>query len=269
MAELPALLGELEVVVARQARVGNAPRRVPAAVGDDWHFRSLEGIALPQTPWPFHPDAAHLRDLAVNAVQTWARHVAESRGIELTAGGSSVAAVCAWLTVHIDAVRLDEAAGQMHRRLTKLARRLEAAVDRHDPDVFAGRCTATTVTTHVADGTIVPEIAECGAELYANLDATVVDCPDCGAEYNIAERYDEMLKQIPDHLGTVRQVAGVLRTQGLDVTVDKINGWRARGRIASHGADTNGHILVRVGEVHEFALAEARRAAARRKIVLA
>jgi hypothetical protein len=57
-------------------------------------------------------------------------------------------------------------------------------------------------------------------------------------------------------------VAG--QEEQLEVTVDRIDGWLRRGRITPHGSDPNGHRLVKIGEVREYAEDWQRRRAARR-----
>jgi hypothetical protein len=326
IAELPAAIRDLEVAATRQARIGSTPRPgsapTEARISDaeqrqiPARLRSKEGrITLPTTQLPFSPDAARLYRLAVNEVQTWARHLVEARGLELILGvrtfregpicwrcdhdsctsirdtlidnnQAQLMRLCTWLVAHIGSIRLDEAAGEIHFRFRALTEAIETMIDRPDPDVFVGKCTLTDVrVTTLAivgapcsgltcdhdtcerirsgRGVLSPQPGVCGAMLLARHGETKVECPQCGTTYDVAERNQWMVSRIADHLGTVRQVADALRNRGIDVTVDKIDGWVRHGRLATHGFDPKGHKLVKVSEVLEVAKYFAERAAGR------
>ncbi|MFI5542037.1 hypothetical protein ACIA5H_37310, partial [Nocardia sp. NPDC051900] len=98
---VPWLLEELAVTELRQDRVS----------------RGLRTGRAPRSPLLFDPKSSDLRRALANSVTTWARHIAETRGVRLRA--SEDAAAAEWLAEHITAVRLDEAAGELHRDITR------------------------------------------------------------------------------------------------------------------------------------------------------
>lgn len=201
----------------------------------------------------------------------------------------------AWLAAHADRFRQSEHGPEIHAKALDLKAAIDALIDRRAPDVFAGHCDATGV--HIDRRTIAgppcgmrcwhescdrirggdyrlsPVTGDCGGELAAPTGATEVECPRCGTTYEIAAHRAKLADRIGDRLGSVREVAGFLRTltvtidgeeRQLEVTVDKVDGWLRRGRITDYGASTRGR-LVKVGEVRTYAEQLAARAASRKR----
>lgn len=265
--KLPGLIDALLDTVTRQTRLDETPplltrieddvavqheRQIPAAL------RSRAGrITLPATVLPVSFGAALLHRQAVAGVHSWGR--GHSWG-----GGDTPAAVCRNLRAHIDQFRHTTRAPEVHARAIDLVATIEATIDRRDPDVFAGVCEAIAVDVHWATGVIIPTASHCGAPLLAPVGVDTVQCPKCKTTWQVEERRDAMADKLTEQLGTVREVAGFLRTLELDVTVDKIDGWLRRGRIVDHGTGPRGR-LVKVGEVRAYAEQQAERAKARRQ----
>lgn len=175
-----------------------------------------------------------------------------------------------WLLGQLEAIRLDEAAAQIHEEL--LAMRDDNAlwtIGQSVADLYAGTCDAPDVRVVVVDGLLTPTVGVCGVHMYVHEDDATVKCHACGAVYPMDDRREALLDRLDDQLDNVRHVADGLRRMGLDVTVDKIDGWLRRGTITDHGQDAAGHRLVRVGEVRAHAEILADKAAARRKITAA
>lgn len=273
IAELPALLHELDVTIARQDRGTSQAlyavnrRRVQIA-GQDYD----EGqTTLPATPWPLSWDASNLRWSAVNTIQTWARHIAESHGLD---GSSSPGEL---LLAAINEIRADEAAEQLYDEIMSLEPAILAAIDRRMPDQFAGRCDATQVSFDLAaDGSLVPVAAICGADLYGHDGDPTVKCHACGMKYPLAERLAEMKdRQINDQLATAHNIANALTTIDNPLRPDMLRKWIERDAkaepspagpactvcnhgtcrlirrplIIAQGCDDEGHWLYRVGDV--------------------
>jgi hypothetical protein len=124
--------------------------------------------------------------------------------------------IVAFLLRNIDAIRQDQAAGDIHHALTRLATRVERAVDNHQPDLFVGPCNASAVTTTGDDSqTIRLAASVCGADLMARLGDIQVHCPKCGATYRVADRREEMLAAVRGIWATASVIANGLT--GLDV----------------------------------------------------
>lgn len=223
IAEMPARIRDLEITATRQARTASSLQR-RASEPEDTDPRSP--FALVATALPFHPSAAHLLDLAINAVGTWARHVAEQHGVDCPA--SNVEACCTWLEDNIDAIRLDEAAGQMHARLTALAAEIDQVIDRRPPDLIHGRCEATVVrVVETAPGELHPYTIVCNTALYAPQGAESVECIGCGAIYR-AESRQAMLDKVNDEWMRPKMIADALTARDEPISFDVLRKWIER-----------------------------------------
>lgn len=297
---LPWLLDQLLVTATRQARIGGGsrPREVesdPAEVEAHlpaW-LRTRQGaIALRSTAAPIDWSAADLASAAVNTLGTWARHLAEARGVELptTIVLPAIVEVCRivtvrrnrwriteevvelrpeqrgaldpvpWLLDNIDAIRLDEAAGEIHRDVTALIARVERAIDRRAPEVYAGPCNSPDVRVSVHGDTLRPEAGICGADLYGRLGQAVVTCDVCGAEYDVAERRAWLLKQVCDVWARPQVIADALDSLALPVKRKTIDKWASRGVLSPAVVD-EGRPYYRVGDVIALVQAAADRMA--------
>lgn len=292
IAELPADLRDLQLVATRQATG-------PLGLGDpnrQWDGPPEVG-ALGDEPWVFAPAAADQLWAAANTITTWIRHLCEARGVQsptATRGtyetmtrlrvhrnrahvetvrvftpspDQPMRPLVEWLLANLDAIRLDEAAAQIHDELTGLHAENERWIlGRPGLDEYFGVCDAPDVRVEqAADGTLHPMVSTCGVHLFGVSDAKRVDCRACGATYTRSERETAMLRQMADRLATVRQAASALTKLGRAVTVKQIDGWLRRGLITARGVDQNRHRLVLVGDVLTQRQAVLDRAAARRK----
>jgi hypothetical protein len=306
LAELPALLDDLDTTIARQDRgTGTslyAMKRTRLQI-PGLHYAEGE-TTLPATPWAFSWDAAEIAASARNTVITWARHLAETRGIDPpslqsirpagliihrnrmhltveTHARTSIAPVTNWLLANLDAIRLDEAAEQIHDEITHLAVAISKATDRQAPDVFAGRCDAVQITFRLDGGQLTPLAATCGVDLYGREDEPDVKCHACGMTYELAERLQEMRdRQIDNQLARAHLIANALTEIDAQLPPERLRKWIERDARAAalapspvgpacercnhptcrlirrplilrRGVDEDGHALYRVGDVRE------------------
>jgi hypothetical protein len=278
IAELPAKLRELEVTVTRQARVGNTPRARLDAVellAAEAEHRSVPArlrgrdarIALAETRLPFHEEAAHLATLASDGVRSWALLVAATRGLTIPRT-SSPQDRCVWLVANMPDVRQVEAAVKILRRAGQLSRRIDGMVDRHAPDVFAGRCDAKIMTT-ISDHrhVLVPAVVPCGTDLYAHDGDQRVDCGSCGTGYDVAALRATMREKVADVWARPHTIANALTGLDEPVKPDTLRKWIERDKTARErwqtgdgpeptwplvlqvGIDDDGRALYRVGDV--------------------
>jgi hypothetical protein len=223
LAHIPSQLRDLEVTITKQARANR---------GD--HGKATKQASQ---PLPIDLTAQHLADQARNGLSTWIRHLTEARG--LTPPRITLAAdMATWLVAHIDSIRQDELAGELHTAMDALARELRSAVDNHGKR-YAGPCIATVVVgdiiaTTTDDGETVISVAtstrQCGADLRVRDGATTMTCKVCGREYTTAERLTWILSQSADHLATATELARVLTRAGHPVTPERIRKWAERTR---------------------------------------
>lgn len=253
-------------------------------------LRSRDGHkTLPTTPWPFSWDAANLAWTVRNTLGTWQQHLTETRGIEhgdLVVGGVAGPAcqwcthescaqigvnphrrrdvrICAWLMRNIDAIRLDEAAGEIHDSITGDRLDVLRAIDRQDPDAYYGRCDMPDVRVDIhGDGILVPLVGICGAELLGHLGEDEVKCGSCGAVYDVKTRRQYLVESVDDEWARPHVIANALTSLDEPVRPDTLRKWIERDAelveqrrtpryplVLQVGVDDGGHALYRVGDV--------------------
>lgn len=299
VAVLLGLRRDLDDLVAVETRMASGP----LGLGErsrQWDAAPAEG-SRPVTPWQYAPGAADQLWAVDNTITTWARHIAESRHVKLALGRprmfavnargaaevqprATVEVVASWLLEHIDAVRQDEAAGQIHEELVGMAHENDRSIvgdmataefygvcDKTDVRIEAviylgPRCTGFETCTHESceqarniEPLLVPRAAICGQQLYGPAAATVLRCDACGATYSAPERKRSMREGLPDSVGTIAEVAGALTQLDAPVHVDAIDSAIRRGHIPDRGKNAKGHRLVRVGDVEEYLARRAER----------
>jgi hypothetical protein len=249
LAELPSQLADLTVTITRQARAGR---------GDGGN----RAKAVSQ-PLPIDLRAAHLADLARNALSTWVRHVTESRGLDHPRLLTS-AAMAVWLTANIASICQDELAGEMYTAMTALKRALDQAVDNHGKR-YAGPCTAKlTVDTWDDDGTVrfalLTDRRECGLDLRTRPGAKVIRCDardetgrviGCGAEYEAVEQMRRVLEWSRERLDTAAFIGNALEDAGY-MKAATVRKWVQRGKVYAWREDEIGRALYRVGDFLEL-----------------
>lgn len=195
---------------------------------------------LPYAPWP-----ADLRWALANTVTTWARVVEEERPARLPSGDAGL--VAAWLTGHVEWLRHHSAADQAVDEITAVVGRAWRLLDTRPERIYAGPCS-------VEDGPGV-----CGVDLYADPLSAVVTCGGCGRRYDVAERKAWLIETARDHLATASEASRLCWTMLGDlVTTAMIRGYERRGRLAAHGARSDGGrevAVYRIGDVIDAAQA--------------
>lgn len=267
LAEMPALLAELDVTITRQDVGTGAPLFACARRYVDSGYE--EGTTtLPATPWPFAWDAANLRWGIDNTLSTWLRHLAESRGLAV----SNLLKMDQWQRVIdattlarillglLDSIRYDEAADQIYDEILWCQREAMRAIDRQAPDVFLGRCEALVVEVK-GDAVIAP--VECGADLMAHSGAGEVKCQRCGAVFDVLTLVQH-LPELDDAWARPHIIAGALSTIDDDLPASTLRTWIERDEraaklpihkqppyplILQKGIDDDRKPLYRVGDV--------------------
>lgn len=283
LSEVPSLVRELEVTVARLGRTGSSGGRRGASV-----------------PLPFDWDASVLVSALGNTLTTWARDVAYTRGMQSPAapavplagpacqsrcGHGSCATVrvdrrlrllrpasvaarwlvgqVGWIRHYREGVQL---ADEVHYAVAAARRQVEAR-----PDLwYAGPCGSVTLGQRVVAAVFGGDPEVCDAQLYARPDADVVRCRVCDTVFGVAERRGWLLASAEDSLAHAALIASALTSLDRPVTVDRIYQWAHRGRLvarseedAEPGEEGRRLPLYRVGDVLDL-LDEAERRAAER-----
>lgn len=219
------LLAELGITLTRQHVVGGgAGVSVPAA----------------EQPLPYHETASEIGWVLANTISTWARDVAEQNPHLHPPVGSTAAAV-AWLTGLPRLLAAHPAADEMWDEVTHVVARVRRVVDRPPERIYAGPCGAGDA---------------CADHLYAYPGQSIARCATCGAEHDVAERREWMIRYAADLRVTATVALGWARLL-LDKTIPRgtWDSWTSRRRLLAHGTDARGHPVYRFGDVRDLALA--------------
>ncbi|KZM70770.1 hypothetical protein [Nocardia terpenica] len=224
---VPWLLDELAVTELRQDRVS----------------RGLRSGSRPVAPLPFHPAAAELHATLTNGITTWARHLAESRGIAGPVGDGSDAA--RWLADNIMAVRLDEAAGQIHAEITHAVHAALVVINPPPQLVYRGPCP-----------TIIGQASshrprECERPLYAEAGELFVNCPACGVRHDVVRLEQQLLARIGGRMFEIPDLVRVLRELGEPVPRGTIVSWVHRGQLRAVAHSAAGKPLYRLDDARK------------------
>jgi hypothetical protein len=295
-ADLPDLAEAVADLASRQSRVYRASRRVRTP-DQDW--RGSE-YALRPNPWPVDLDAAALLAELGDTPARCADRIAHTHRLIAPLGAApiiedvpivtvvrnrwritrevrivrhreprTVAGLVRWLLGHVNEIRYDETADQIHHDMHHLRDRMRRAVDRAPSAFYAGPCHATVTEPVVEErgGTIYSHVIthRCERDLYAwpgregeiRCDGYRSRTPGdqgCGAVHSVGEREQFLLDSIEDALVPL----DVLR----DVTKGKrpllrltwppnatVRSWRFRGQLPVRYLDQQGRELFRGGDV--------------------
>lgn len=213
------LAGELDITIARLSRTSE---------GDGGRHTAVH-------PLPFDWAASDVAYAVQNTVGSWARHVAETRGVDIAMDSPTIGAVAAWLTGHVEWIRHRQESSEMLDEITYAARTLRHAVDRRAPRWYAGTCD------------------QCGTDLYVRPGIVLITCRQCRCPYDAAQRREWLLDVAVDTLAHAELIGRALTALGAPVTPSQIRNWAGRGRLPRHGVDHRGRPLYRVGDVIELA----------------
>lgn len=219
LAHLPELLGELETTKARQARMGGGKR----------------GIGHSE-PLPLDVGAMDEGDSTRRCLVTWVRTIIEADGIE-TWPADDLTAMSIWLLAHVGWARRSDEAEQFAAEIRDVRRSITRRIDRPADLAYAGPCSVPDDTAR----------GMCGTDLYARLGAKVVECPGCGARYDVAERRAWLLEAVADYLATATEIANALTGLDHPVTASMIRQMAHRGEI--EGRPGEPHKLYLIGDV--------------------
>lgn len=261
--------GDLDTTIARQDRI-----------------TSGGGGGSVEAPLPINLGASARMAAVSNTLTTWARHIAEARGMRVAPSeqpmhgaacrlgdcrhatchrirngrralqGGQLAAVAYWLSEQCGWLRHQPEAAEAIGELDDAAAAAHHVVDRPAPRWYAGPC------------------GQCGQHMYAQPGRDVVACR-CGAQYEAAMLRRWLLDSARGTLVHAELLAraivalGVTAADGAPVTPAQVRGMARRGRIAERGTDQAQRPLYRVGEVLDVLAEQARTARSRQRIAAA
>jgi len=280
LAEIPADHADLTAVATRQATG-------PLGLGDNRGGRQWTGPfedgSLGDSPWVYAPGAADQLWAMENTLTTWARHLAETNGLELPDTAMverfttttwvpirrnravcvnihtivaavpvepSVIIAARWLQSNLALIRRDQAAYEIHDELTALAVENQTWIlGRSEPTVFAGKCDAPDVRVDVNGDTLRPRVAVCGADLYAHEGDDTVRCGACGQSYPLAKRREMIRERLADEWARAQVIADALTTNDEPLNAATLRSWILRDSKLSKGrrATVDRPLILQVG----------------------
>lgn len=156
--------------------------------------------------------------------------------------------LAAWLLSRVSEVRLHEDAPELIEDVHQVVRRGTLIVDRPADRWYVGPCNAEVKTD---DETTV---FYCHRDLYVRPGASVVRCPACGAEDQVAHRRAWLLDHVRDHVDTAANIARHLTALGLETKAPRVRQWVKRRHLVAISERPNadptkpGRPLYRLGD---------------------
>jgi hypothetical protein len=170
-------------------------------------------------------------DAVGNALTTWARHVAEERGVQVP-GGDPIMAASAWLSAHCEWMRHRAEIAEFVTDIEAAARVIRSVTSRARERIYLGPCGALVLTPEPWEpGT--PASTECAEPLYGRLGASKATCK-CGAEHGVDQRIAERTALAHSYRYTAAEIE---QAYGGAIPASTIRSWRKRGVITAHEQD--------------------------------
>ena len=254
IAEIPALVDDLNTAIARQARIaldaGYTLRPPDDGSDDDIDpKRNLPGLRALRPPAatvtvarsavPYGIAASDAMRLLHATMWPWVREALEAHPTTYLPDPSTIGLsrallrLCGWLQVHPDGA---SAIDEIQYAVKEALRSIDLGPDRW----YCGVC------SHDEDGVI------CTEELYVHAGRHEVTCRTCGMTHDVAARRTAMLDAAEDTLLTLSEMTRALALTGAEtVTRKQLEGWVRRGRLVRSG-NAGAIALYRVSDVRDI-----------------
>lgn len=260
VAEIPALIDDLETAITRQARIALDATRVGAPQDDDHEDdidpkRDMPGLRALRAPapvvtvahsaLPYGSGASDAMRLLHATMWPWVREALEAHPTTYLPDPSTIGLSRAllrlrgWLQGHPDGAAAIE---EIRYAVGKCTQAIDLGPDRW----YCGVC------SHDEDGEL------CTEELYVHAGRHEVTCRVCGTTHDVADRRTAMLDAAEDTLLTLSEMTRALALTGAaTVTRKQLEGWVRRGRLVRSGND-GPTALYRVSDVRDILAATMR-----------
>lgn len=233
LGDVPWLADELDVTITRQ--------RATLAEG---------GSRSTTTTLPWHEKAANTRRTLHGLLATWARFCEEEwvrhsspRTRPLDERDDDPAALSRWLLWRVDGLTLHDIGPEAVDEITDAVAACHRIIDRRPDRWYAGPCVGE----------------DCTADLYAMRRQGMVECRDCGASYDVAERRTWLLAEAEDRLAPASEIARAVSWLGAKpLTGSRVRQWAKRGLISVRGHNGT-RPLYRVGDAINLLAADTRK----------
>lgn len=260
VAEIPALVDDLNTAIARQARIaldsGHTQRPTDDDEPDDIDpKRDLPGlralrapaaaVTVARRPVPYGVAASDALGRLHATMWPWVREALEAHPTTYLPDPSTIGLSRALLGLHGWLQGHPDGAGAIDAVAYAVAK-CRASIDLGPDRWYCGVC------SHDEDGAI------CTEELYAAAGRDAVTCRVCGTTHDVADRRTAMLDAAEDTLLTLSEMTRALALTGAQtVTRKQLEGWVRRGRLVRSG-NAGPVALYRVSDVRDILAAAVR-----------
>ena len=244
LAEIPALVSELDVTLAKQAVTGESFGRSSST-----HPLPVNAAALDASVALDEVLAGWVRLFAQDPPPD-PQNPAQDRpvrpsGYLRTPQSPTAAHRAVWLLGRSERIRHHDQAAYFLRAIGHAVGRIRLVVDLPPSRVYAGPCD------------------DCRNDLYVTAGEAFVVCL-CGARYDVHERRAWLRDSVEDMLAAAPEISRALTTLDVPVTEASIRGYAHRGQLSAKNTNHKGQPMYRVGDVLDLVVATAQRRAGRR-----
>jgi hypothetical protein len=219
------------------------------------------GSGKPGSSLPIDLGAMARYDAVKAELGTWARHVAEERGVnlaEINAGGltmlsrdsvrvdqvqgltDDLSGICTWLADHCEWLRHRREVDEFVRDVGLAASIIRGLASGPRERIYLGPCGAYLLNE---------DSAQCEEPLYGRLGAGKATCRTCGAQHGVDQRIQERHDLAHSYTYTAAEIE---HAYGGVILASTIRQWRKRGLLTVHG-EADGRRLYAIGEVLQVA----------------
>lgn len=202
-------------------------------------------------PLPWHERAADARRTLHGLLVSWVRFCDEEdiRGIPQWQARDNLTSLARWMLHCVRGLSLHDIGPDAVDEITDAVAECERVVFwKRRSRTYLGPC-----GQKVTDEWDEVVTLACPGEVYAEENADVGTCDECGQGVTVAIRKADLNKQLDDRLCTAAEIARLSTYLGLDVPRDRVrkqvNTWHARKLVTPASKDHEGNPLFRYGAV--------------------
>lgn len=186
----------------------------------------------PGSRLPLDLTATSKLDAVQGSLTTWARHIADERGLELPdALIDPIVAAARFIERNLEWARHRPEVDEMLSDIDRCARVVQSLAKGPAAQRYLGPCGAPLgvlpAPEHYPDDALVT--TECGGDVYCREGAQHGACRTCGAEVSTAERQAWLDGEVRSHAFRAAHIA-----QAYGINVNTIRSWAARGNLPSY-----------------------------------